>query len=518
MNTIEKKITKTQKAFRNVVFSTIGYLLQIFLSLIVRIYFVRYIGREYLGLNSVYASILSMLSIADLGLDTVFVFLLYKPLKEKVYSKIRGVLKLYKTVYRYIALLIAVVGVAIIPFLTNIIGGKSGLSNIYLIYVLYLINSIVGYLNAYNRSLLIADQNGYIVNGITSGFIILVNVVQILQISIDQSPVTYMIIQVLGTILTNALITFIVKKKYYDVFRSQVDDLTHQEKVLLIHNGIGGVSNKIGSVIVLSSDNVLLSIFTNLVTVGMYSNYTVLTAACSKIMQLISSAITPSVGQLGVEGDSAKNKSIFLELTFIIYSLSTFVFVGFFSFVTPFVNLWVGEINVFPLFLTWLISINLWLTLVRTPSWIFADSFGLQWVQKWKSIVEAIVNLAISLAFLKFFEMGIEGIILGTILSTILIVIWYEPWTVFKYIIPELSLKKYFKFCFPFLVLVLLYSLYYYLIIKCFGNFGNISVYLDLTVAIVSLFLFLFVYILIFRKNLYFHNMILRIVKLIGNK
>lgn len=60
-------------------------------------------------------------------------------------------------------------------------------------------NAAVGYLNAYKRALFIADQNGYIVSGITSGFIVLVDILQIIQISIIPSSVIYMIIQVAGT-------------------------------------------------------------------------------------------------------------------------------------------------------------------------------------------------------------------------------------------------------------------------------------------------------------------------------
>ncbi|WP_054726489.1 hypothetical protein [Paucilactobacillus hokkaidonensis] len=192
-------MTRSQKAFRNVLFfhrylcSSINFIINC------SSFFVRYIGREYLGLNSVYASILSVISIADLGLDTVFVYLLYKPLKTKDYSVINGILNLYKVIYRYITVVIVVVGIIIIPFIPSIIGKQVSLPGTYTIYFLYIMNAAVGYLNAYKRALFIADQNGYIVSGITSGFIVLVDILQIIQISIIPSSVIYMIIQVAGT-------------------------------------------------------------------------------------------------------------------------------------------------------------------------------------------------------------------------------------------------------------------------------------------------------------------------------
>lgn len=477
--------------------------------MVVRIFFVRYIGREYLGLNGVYTSLLSMMSIADLGLDTVFVFLLYKPLKDNASKVINGILLVYRDVYRVIAGLIMAVGLVLTPFLPDIIGHSKGLTGIYIIYFLYIANAVVGYLNAYNRSLLIADQNGYIVNGITSGIIVLVDLVQIFQVSIYPSPIFYMVIQVVGTILTNTIITIVVKQKYRNTLKAGIERLTKREKTTLIKNGIGGVSNKIGSIVVISSDNILLSIFTNLITVGMYSNYTVLTQACSKIMQLISSAITPSVGELGVEGNREKNKEIFLELSFIIYTLSTFVFSFFWGFVSPFVSIWLGKSNVFPLFLTWLISVNLWLTLIRTPSWMFADSFGLQWVQKWKSVVEAIVNLVLSVLFLKVFKMGIEGIIMGTIISTIVVVIWYEPWTVFRHVIPNVNLRSYFLRNVPFVIIICISSVAYFLILRV--GISQSTIINEIVSAVLQFIITLISFIAFFRHDTYYKRALHRL-------
>lgn len=506
-------MTRSQKAFRNVFFSTGTYLIQLILSMVVRVFFIRYIGREYLGLNSVYSSILSTMSIADLGLDTVFIYLLYRPLKEKNFSDIKTILNQYRSVYRIIALLISILGVILIPFLPSIIGKQSGLSGVYIIFILYIINAVVGYLNAYKRSLFIADQNGYIVNGITSGFVILVNLVQIIQIAIYPSPILYMIIQVLGTVGTNTLISYLVEKKYHEISKEPVGRLKANERKTLIQNGIGGVSNKIGSIVVVSSDNILLSIFTNLITVGMYSNYTVLTTALNKVMQTISSAITPSLGQLGVEGNRKQIKEVFLELSFIMYTLATFAFFGFYGFITPFVTLWLGKQNVFDTYLTWLVSINLWLSLIRVPSWMFADSFGLQWVQRWKSVFESIINLAMSLVFLIIFHLGIEGIILGTISSTLLTVIWYEPWTVFQHIIRDLNLRQYFVFNLPFIGLVLTASFLFKFgatITVISNNFMN-----SILVSIIIFLVLSLLYFFIFYQNKYFRKMVTRLYKLI---
>ncbi|WP_054761540.1 lipopolysaccharide biosynthesis protein [Secundilactobacillus collinoides] len=323
------------------------------------------IGREYLGLNSVYASVMSLISIADLGLDTVFVYLLYRPLRGNDYPAIRGVLHLYRQIYRVIAAVIALIGVVLLPFIPQILGGRVSLKGTYVIFVLYVINAVVGYLNAYKRSLLIADQNSYIVNGVSSGILMLVDAAQIVFIVITHDPVGYMVIQVAGTVLTNLIITGIAKRRYTRVFREAHYVIDNQQKRTLWQNGIGGVSNKIGGIVVVSSDNILLAMFTNLVTVGMYSNYTVLTTALTNLMQTVSTAVTPSIGQLGVTSDRQHLKAIFLELSFIIYTLAGVIFCAFYGWISPFVLLWVGASNVFAPLLTWLVATNLWLNLIR---------------------------------------------------------------------------------------------------------------------------------------------------------
>lgn len=499
-------MTRSQKTVKNVFFSTGAYMLQLLLSMIVRVFFVHDIGREYLGLNSVYASVMSMISIADLGLDTVFVYLLYRPLRGNDYPAIRGVLHLYRQIYRVIAAVIALIGVVLLPFIPQILGGRVSLKGTYVIFVLYVINAVVGYLNAYKRSLLIADQNSYIVNGVSSGILMLVDAAQIVFIVITPDPVGYMVIQVAGTVLTNLIITGIAKRRYTRVFREAHYVIDNQQKRTLWQNGIGGVSNKIGGIVVVSSDNILLAMFTNLVTVGMYSNYTVLTTALTNLMQTVSTAVTPSIGQLGVTSDRQHLKTIFLELSFIIYTLAGFIFCAFYGWISPFVLLWVGASNVFAPLLTWLVATNLWLNLIRVPSWMFADSFGLQWVQRWKAVVEAIVNLGLSLLFLVVFKWGIAGVLLGTILSTILIVLWYEPWTIFNHVIPGMTLGKYARFNLPFLGLFLLASGLYTLNLH---YFPVKTMWLQNAAGATGILAVLVIgFLIIFRNNVYFKRML----------
>lgn len=94
---------------------------------------------------------------------------------------------------------------------------------------------------------------------------------------------------------------------------------------------------------------------------------------------------------------------------------------------------WIGSKYVFSITTELLIAIVMVLQLVRVPFGIYIDAFGLQWVQRWKSVIEAVANLIFTLTLIQFFHLGVNGILIGTILSTITTVLWIEPLIIYRF-------------------------------------------------------------------------------------
>lgn len=427
-------MNRTKRAKLNVMVTLITYFVQLFPSMIVRVVFIQKLGNDYLGLNGVLTSTLSMLSLVDLGLDSVFVYTLFQPLKEKDAKKVTAVMRLYRNTFRWIAIIVTVLGVILVAFLPEIIGNAGmKLPDVYTIYFLFLANTVSSYLLGYNRSVLNANQQGYIANGVTSLSFVVVNMAQLISLMIFKNPVLYVSIQLMGTIVSNVIITVIARHEFPFLKVTDRVLLDSSEKSKIFKNAVGGFSSKIGSLIVFGSDNIILSLFTNLATVGIYSNYSVITNAIQTILQKVSSALTPSVGYLGVERDSEKNRIVLTEIIFILYTLIAGGYAIYLVVLSPFMRMWVGEKSVFAVHTETLISIVLILQLVRVPFWIYIDAFGLQWVQRWKSIIEAFVNIFFTLLFIGPFKLGVNGVLLGTILSTAMTVSWIEPFVIYKY-------------------------------------------------------------------------------------
>ena len=176
-------MNRSKYAMKNTLTMFFTYIVTLGLSFVTRSVFIHKLGEEYLGLNGVYSSILSVLSISDLGLESVFAFLLYKPLSENDKGHIVGFIMLFKKIYVYVGTFIFISGMMLFPFLSNIIGAQGKmLQHVELIYLIMLFNSAISYFFTYNRTILDANQKNYIITLITFTMNTMISIVQILEI------------------------------------------------------------------------------------------------------------------------------------------------------------------------------------------------------------------------------------------------------------------------------------------------------------------------------------------------
>ena len=121
-----------------------GLLLQcfnLFVPFLIRTIFIRYIGLEYAGLNSLFSSIIQVLNLAELGVGSALVFSMYKPVANDDYDKLCALIKLYRTYYRIIGLIVLTIGISITPFLPYLI--KDGIPENLNLYILYFLNLVI---------------------------------------------------------------------------------------------------------------------------------------------------------------------------------------------------------------------------------------------------------------------------------------------------------------------------------------------------------------------------------------
>ena len=426
-----KNESRMTNSIRNSFFVTISQFINIILGFVLQTIFVHTLGGTYLGIKGLFTNILSVLSFSELGIGSAITFSLYKPLAENDQEKIASIMAFFKKAYEIIGIFIGIVGLSLIPFLhyfTHV-----HINNLYWYYVLFLANTVISYFFTYKRTLLNADQKNYL-NTVNQLIFKLIQVIsQIIILLVYKNFILFLIIQLMCTFLSNLLISIKVNKQY-PYINKIAGKLTKETQHEIFTNTFGSIGEKIGTIIVQSTDNMLISYFINLFVSGVYSNYLLVTSSLTSFIGQASSAVSSSIGNLAVEKrDNKEHQYDTLKKFFFIDQCIIFVVsVCLLTLFNPFIKLWVGAKFQFPMITVILLVINFIITSLRSPITSFVTAYGLYAKDGVKAVIEAIFNLVLSIVYVKCFKLGVNGIILGTITSNI-ICNWYEPYVVIKY-------------------------------------------------------------------------------------
>ena len=434
--------SRSSSSIKNFSVALIGQIIGIVISFIARLFFIRILGKEYLGLNGLFTNILTVLSLTELGVGTAITYSLYKPLAEKDINKCKMLMQLYKKIYIVIGFVILIIGVSITPLLPYLIKDMPDIKNINLIYFLFVLNTSVSYFFSYKRNLIIADQNRYIATVYRYGFYALLNISQIIYLLIRKDYIGFLVLQVITTLLENICISIQANKMYpylKDKDKIQLEEKTKKE---IIKNTKAMMMHKIGGVVVTSTDNILLSSFVSISSVGIYSNYYLIINALNLVFGQVYNSLSASIGNLCAVSKKDKQYDIFKKINFLTFWIYSFAAVCLLVLFNSFIEIWLGNEYLFSIDVVCILVINFYITGMRRTSITFKEATGLFEKDKYKAIFEAIINLAASIILAKYF--GVFGVFLGTFISSIATCLWVEPYVLFKYGF-ERRVSEYFK-------------------------------------------------------------------------
>ena len=330
--------------------------------------FINTLGQTYLGINGLFTNIISMLSIADLGIGAAITYNLYKPIAEDNKERISILINFYKKSYRVIALIILILGCIIMPFLTSIVSEEdiqNVNANIYFIFALFLIDTVASYLLTYKRSMLYANQKNYIISLVHIGYVLILNIIQIIILLFTHNYYLYLIIKIICRITENIIITNIVNKIYpylKEKVTSKLDaetrtDINRRLKASIFHN--------IGGFVVLGTDNIIISKFLGISVVGLYSNYYLIINTVNTLLSQIFSGITASLGNLLVEKNNGKAYDIAKKLMFVNFWIYSFATIAIYEIINPFIKVWLGENFLFDNLTVLILSLNFYFQVMR---------------------------------------------------------------------------------------------------------------------------------------------------------
>lgn len=432
---------RVDNSIRNIITALIGQGLGILLSFIGRMVFISTLGAEYLGVNGLFTNVLSILSLAEMGVGSAIVYSLYKPLATKETKEIKGLMNFYRVVYRGIGILIFILGIVLVPFIGYIVKDQPDIPHLTLIYLLFLINTVVSYFFAYKRSLIIADQKGYITTIYKYGFFIILNMVQIGILVATKNFILFLLAQVMITVLENLVVAHKADKMYPFMNEGESVKLDKENIRVIVKNVRAMLYHKIGGVIVDGTDNILISGFVGIIWVGLYSNYYLVINAFNIIIQQIFTAITASVGNLNVVESKEKSYSMYKRILFMNFWMVGFCSVCLWVLFNPFITLWIGDEYLLEHGLVFIIVVNFYIRMTRRTTIVYRDSLGLFWNDRYKPLCEAVINIVASVLLAP--SLGIAGVFIGTLISTLTTAFWVEPYIVYKYAF-EMKVRDYF--------------------------------------------------------------------------
>lgn len=425
------KFERTKNAKRNILWGLINKVCVLVLPFASRTVLIYVLGSEYLGLSSLFTSILTVLNLSELGVGSAIVFSMYKPIAENDENTICALLSLYKKIYRIIGLVVLILGIALVPFLDKLI--KSDLPsdvNLYILYAIYLINTCITYwLFAYKNCLLHAFQRDDIGSKINTCTTVLLHVLQISLLVITKNYYFYICVMPLISFLNNIVNVFFANKLFPTL---RCRGLVQKNVKNDISKRILGLSIiKVAAVSRNALDSIILSAFLGLNIVAAYNNYYYILSSLAGVLTIFTSAISSIVGNTVATETKEKNYSDMRFLNYMYLLLSGWCTVCMVNIYQPFMKIWVGESLMFNDIIMVLFSTYFYLSRIGDIQAQYFDAAGLWWNGKFRGLIEAIANLSLNLLLGYYY--GVLGIVLATIISIILINIPLSIYYTFKY-------------------------------------------------------------------------------------
>ena len=395
-----------------------------------------------LGVNALYTGVLTMLSLAELGIGTALNFSLYAPVARKDYEKIKSYMLFYKKAYRAIAGVVACIGLILIPFLKYFIKdpGNYGIKELTIYYLIFLFNTVSTYFVSYKYSLVNAEQKNYIQTNILTVTKLVTVILQLIVLLLTSNFLLYLLtaaaVELAQKIYANAylnkLYPYLKDKNVKPLEKEETKEIANKTKALVCH--------KVGDVARLQTDSIIITSFIQVAMAGIVDNYTMVINSISGFVNIIFNSVISSFGNLIATESKEKQYDIFKVYRFVanwIYGLSA---VGFFILLSPLVYLWLGEEWMLSNTVIALILIDYYFKGDRIVLSNFKTAAGVFEQDKYLALIQGGVNLVISIGLVQ--RMGLVGIYIGTIVSGLIANVT-KPFIIYKACFDK-GVKEYF--------------------------------------------------------------------------
>lgn len=433
---MNKKNSRTTNTLYNFTSSIGGQFITILMHFVTRTAFIATLGKSYLGINGLFSNILTVLSLAEFGVGSAILFKLYEPISKEDHHRIAVLMKFYKSAYRVIGIGVAAVGICLIPFLPMLISDYDKLHTLNInapfIFCLFLFKTVSSYLFfAYRSAIIQANQKEYLINIISYIFTVAAGIVQIICLYLFHDFIIYVVISILQVIGQN-IACAILSDKMYPYIKENTSDRLEKTEIIGIVKDCGALFlYKLNNVVLKATDNIVISMFLGLETVGEYSNYYILYTTINTLFAKVYNAVSHSLGNLHTGTDRKHEYKIFEAVMLITAILGGTAFIGIFVCADELVYSWIGSEWLLAQPFSFLMGLELYTLSFRIALSKYRTTMGLFQQAKWRPLFGMIINLVVSVALVR--SWGICGVLVGTIVADWTTMMWFDPIIIHKY-------------------------------------------------------------------------------------
>lgn len=404
---------------------------QVFGNFIYRTIFLMFLTKEYLGIQGLFSNILQLFSLAELGIGSAILYSMYKPFAEHDSRKISALVRFYSKVYHLLALLVLIMGFCFYPFIGWLVDVSEVPAdvNLTVVYFLFVLQSVVSYLFVYRQSLLSADQRNHVVSLFNCGLLLTSYVIRSIVLACTKNFELVLLSDIVTNLVLNGLFSLWITRRYGSVFRCK-EELPREEKMAIFKNTGGLLCHKIGSVVVTSTDNIVLTKFVSLVATGIYSNYATIVLAITNLANRVLSGLIPTIANYILNKTKEESHKLFRCLLYGNLWIASFTTVCLYLLLNPFIEVWQDSSFLLEQSVVAWICLQHYLQVARLSSNVFISGCGLFMRDRVRPLIESVLNIVVSVVLAQ--RIGIQGVFIGTCVSGVCTYFWREPYLVFK--------------------------------------------------------------------------------------
>ena len=376
-------------------------------------------GSEVNGLTQSIKQFLGIINFLDLGVGQVMRSALYRPLEERNVEKISSVLASGGKFYRRLAMMLAgyvAILVCVYPYLVD--GDFGWVFTATLIAAMAISSFAQYYFGIINEQLIHADQRGYVIFTLQIVCNVLNALVCVWLMKAGGSIHAVKLVTSLIFLIRPLVIYLYIQRKYRIDRKIKYSGEPISQKW-------NGIAQHISAVVLDGTDTIVLTLFSTLSNVSVYSVYYLVIASLQQLYQSATAGVQSAAGALWAKQDRQAQEKMFAATEMGLHFVTVFLFSCVGLLIVPFVRVYTNGLTdtnyIQPLF-AGLLALAYGIRCLRTPYNIWILAAGHYKQTQRCHVTAAALNLIISvIAVLRW---GLVGVAVGTLIAMVYQTTW----------------------------------------------------------------------------------------------